>query len=105
MRAFATSYVFGGVNEPSSKKAPEAQDWRGAHPVFARSLLAAMRLSIDLGIVTDKVVLIQAFALMTMFRDGRNGHENSSQLCGRAVHHLQSLGLHTQGRHYGPEED
>ncbi|KAL2064950.1 hypothetical protein VTL71DRAFT_4090 [Oculimacula yallundae] len=68
---------------------------------FGEKLSAAMRLSIELGLVTNKVVLIQALALLSQFTDDPPGEDLSSQFCIRAVHQVQSLGLHIKGR----EED
>jgi hypothetical protein len=65
---------------------------------FGDKLAGAMRLSIEMGLVTNKIVLIQALALMSQFIDGPDSGDISSQLCGRAVHYVQSIGLHIQGR-------
>ena len=63
---------------------------------FGRKISSAMRVSIDTGIVTQNIVLIQAFALLSCFIEGPNGGDISSQLCGRAVHCLHSAGLHLE---------
>jgi hypothetical protein len=63
---------------------------------FGKRILGAMRLSIELGLVEDRVVLIQALALMSLFGDGPD--DISSQLCARAVHHVHSTGLHQRWR-------
>jgi hypothetical protein len=65
---------------------------------FGNRLSGAMRLAIELGLVTNKIVLIQALALMSQFIDGPDSGDISSQLCGRAVHYVQSLGLHIRGQ-------
>jgi hypothetical protein len=57
-----------------------------------------MRLIIEMGLVKDKIVLIQALALMSQFTDNPVGDDTSPQLCGRAVHHVQTLGLHLKRR-------
>ncbi|KAJ9660429.1 hypothetical protein H2198_002547 [Neophaeococcomyces mojaviensis] len=62
-----------------------------------------MRVAIEVGVVTDKVVLTQALALMSFWVDGREGSENSSLLIGRAVQYVHSLGLHIQGRDDEPQ--
>lgn len=71
---------------------------------FGNRLFAAMRLSIELGLVTDHIILIQALILMSHFADGPDSGDLSSQLCARAVHHVQSIGLHLRWRLRGPED-
>jgi hypothetical protein len=66
------------------------------HREFGKRLFSAMRISIEMGMVTNKVVLTQALALMSFFSDGPDGGETSSQLCGRAVQYVHVLGLHVQ---------
>lgn len=61
---------------------------------FGDRLSGAMRLSIEMGFVTDRIVLIQALALMSQFIDSPDGGDLSSQLCSRAIHYVQSIGLH-----------
>jgi hypothetical protein len=73
---------------------------------FEERMSAAMRLSIEMRLVTDKVVLIQALALMSHFMDGPDGGDISSQFCAMAVNHTQSVGLHigqrqSDGDQYG----
>jgi hypothetical protein len=70
---------------------------------FGNRLFAAMRLSIELGLVTDHIVLIQALILMSHFADGPDSGDLSSQLCARAVHHVQTIGLHLRWRLLNPE--
>jgi len=71
---------------------------------FGRRLSAAMRMSIELGLVTKKVVIIQALALLSFFIDGPNGGDLSSQFCARAVHYVHSVGLHIQSQHQGQDD-
>jgi hypothetical protein len=61
---------------------------------FGNRLLGAMRISIEFEFVTNRLVLIQVLALMSQFIDGSDGGDMSSQLCGRAVNYIHSLGLH-----------
>jgi hypothetical protein len=68
------------------------------HNEFGKRLFAAMRTSIELGLVLSKLILIQALALMSLFNDGPDGSDIASQLSGRAIQHLHSLGLHMDGR-------
>ena len=71
---------------------------------FGDRIFASMRLSVETGLVTDKIVLIQALSLMCQFANGPDSGDLSSQLCGRAIHHGQSIGLHLKGQH-GNEGD
>src|SRR6266487_6943655 len=64
---------------------------------FGDNLSRAIRLSIEMGFVTDKIVLIPVLALLSQFIDGPDGGDMSSQLCARAVHHVHSTGLHVRG--------
>ncbi|KAH6709444.1 hypothetical protein BKA61DRAFT_614263 [Leptodontidium sp. MPI-SDFR-AT-0119] len=66
--------------------------------VFGEKVSGAMRMTIEMGLVTDKIVLIQALALLSQFTDDPPGEDLSSQFCMRAVHQVQSLGLHIKGQ-------
>jgi hypothetical protein len=66
---------------------------------FGDKLSGTMRISIEMGLVSNKIIIIQALALMSQFSDNPVGEDISSQLCGRAVQHVQSLGLHLKGQH------
>jgi hypothetical protein len=68
------------------------------HNGFGKRLFAAMRTSIAFGLVSSKIILIQALALMSLFNDGPDGADIATQLSGRAIQHLHSLGLHMDGR-------
>ncbi|KUJ22504.1 uncharacterized protein LY89DRAFT_664320 [Mollisia scopiformis] len=61
---------------------------------FGERLSGAMRMSMEMGLVTNRVVMIQALGLLTQFADNPAGDDLSSQLCSRAIHHAQSIGLH-----------
>jgi hypothetical protein len=65
---------------------------------FDGMLSGTMRISIEMGLVSNKIVVIQALALMSQFSDNPVSEDISSQLCGRAVQHVQSHGLHLKGR-------
>lgn len=96
---------------------------------FGDKTSGAMRISIEMGLVTNKLIIIQvstlrceseprissfirsvtvassaltkwqqALALMSQFTDTPVGEDISSQLCGRAVHYVQTLGLHLKGQ-------
>ena len=66
---------------------------------FGTRMLAALRMSVEFGLVTDKIVLISALALMSFFVEGSEGRELSTHHCGKAVQYVHSLGLHLQGQH------
>jgi hypothetical protein len=70
---------------------------------FGRKISAAMRTSIELGLVSNKIIIIQGLALLSFSIDGPNGGDMSSQLCGRAVHYVHSVGLHIQSRSEGQD--
>ncbi|KAE8452197.1 hypothetical protein EG329_001664 [Mollisiaceae sp. DMI_Dod_QoI] len=60
---------------------------------FGEKISGAMRMSIEIGLVTVKTVIIQALVLMSQFTDNPIGDDLSSQFISRAVHQIQSLGL------------
>ncbi|KAH6665929.1 hypothetical protein B0J14DRAFT_678508 [Halenospora varia] len=66
---------------------------------FGDRVSGAMRLSIEIGLVSNKIILIQALALMSQFIDAPDGGDISSQLCARAVYHVHSIGLHVKIHH------
>lgn len=70
---------------------------------FGNRMSAAMRLILELGLVTDKIVRIQAFGLMAHFADGPEGGDVASQFLGRSMQHLMTLGLHVRGSHQSAE--
>jgi Fungal specific transcription factor domain len=72
---------------------------------FGRRILAAMKVSIETGVVSDKIILIQALALMSLFSEGREGADASSLMIGRAVQYLHSLGIHMPDRKEDPGLD
>ncbi|KAF8866447.1 hypothetical protein BDZ45DRAFT_578322 [Acephala macrosclerotiorum] len=61
---------------------------------FGEKLSGAMRMSIEMGLVTIKIVIIRALMLMHQFTDNPIGEDFTSQFCTRAVHHAQSIGMH-----------
>ena len=63
---------------------------------FGDKMTAAMRLSIELGLVKNRLVLIQACTLMSFFSDGPDAGEMSSQYCAKAVHHMHGMGMHIE---------
>ncbi|KAI9643853.1 hypothetical protein NHQ30_007204 [Ciborinia camelliae] len=65
---------------------------------FGEKLSGAMRLTIELGIVTDKIILIQALCLLSLFIDNSSSEDLASQFSGKAAHYLQGMGLHLEGQ-------
>ncbi|EPE32905.1 hypothetical protein GLAREA_05917 [Glarea lozoyensis ATCC 20868] len=63
---------------------------------FGHKISGSMQLSIDFGIVTDKIVIIQALLLMCQYANGPEGGEWNSQFCAKAIHHCHTIGLHLQ---------
>lgn len=66
---------------------------------FGTRILAAMGMSVEICLVTDKIVLISALALMSFFVEGPEGRELSTHHCGKAMQYVHSLGVHLQGQH------
>lgn len=61
---------------------------------FAQHMSLAMRTSLNLGLVKDRLSLIQIYALLSMFTQFSDERPISAELSGQAVNHLQTLGLH-----------
>lgn len=64
------------------------------HRAFADRLFAALKLSLDIGLVQDRLILIQVLALMTFHSYGPDGNDEIARICGQAVHYTFSCGLH-----------
>ncbi|ESZ98224.1 hypothetical protein SBOR_1400 [Sclerotinia borealis F-4128] len=65
---------------------------------FGEKISGAMRLIMELGIVTDKLILIQALCLLSLFTDNSSTDDIASQFSGKAAHYLQGMGLHLEGQ-------
>lgn len=63
---------------------------------FGRRIFSAMRCAIELGAVTNRMVLIQALGSLSLFTEGPEGPETASQLCAKMIQLVQTLGLHIQ---------
>jgi hypothetical protein len=61
---------------------------------FSRSLSEAMRTSIALGLVRDKIVLVQVFALFSLFTQFSRDRQDSAEFFSRALAHGHTMGLH-----------
>lgn len=64
---------------------------------FARKTVAAMRLSLEMSLVADKTVVIQALTAMSLVAFGRESLELTPQFFIRAVQHGYTIGLHQPG--------
>ncbi|KAF3403561.1 hypothetical protein F1880_009693 [Penicillium rolfsii] len=60
---------------------------------FSRSLSGAMRTSIALGLVRDKIVLVQVFALFSLFTQFSRDRQDSAEFFSRALAHGHTIGL------------
>ncbi|KAF7532930.1 hypothetical protein G7054_g7541 [Neopestalotiopsis clavispora] len=61
---------------------------------FRTYLAAAVKQSLDMGFIRDKIVLLQVYTLMAFSASEANGSEISSSYCAQAVLYSQTLGLH-----------
>lgn len=61
---------------------------------FADRLFGVLKIALDIGLVDDKLELIQVLALMTFHSYGPDGDDEVARLCGQAVHYAYSIGLH-----------
>lgn len=68
---------------------------------FGKRLYSALRTLTEIAYVTDKMILIQVFALMSLFADAAEEGSMSSLSCSKAVHCAQSIGLHVGGSKEG----
>ena len=64
-----------------------------------------MRIAIEIGLITDNLVVIQALALMSLFANGRKSSQISALMVGQAVQRVHFLGLHMQERDGEPDSD
>ncbi|KAF5015494.1 hypothetical protein F66182_13160, partial [Fusarium sp. NRRL 66182] len=70
--------------------------------VFGRHIFSAMHCAIEFGAITNRVILIQALGSLSLFTEGPEGPEISSQLCAKMIQLVQTLGLHIQR---GPSQE
>lgn len=61
---------------------------------FANRLFGSLKVGLDIGLVEDRLELVQLLALMTFHSYGLDGDEEVARLCGQAVHYAYSAGLH-----------
>lgn len=61
---------------------------------FADKLFGALKIAMDIGLVDDRLELVQVLALATFHSYGPDGDDEVARLCGQAVHYAYSSGLH-----------
>lgn len=61
---------------------------------FRARIAAVVKQSLDLGFITDKVVLLQVCTLMSMYVENEGFGQLSKHYCAQAVLHEQTLGFH-----------
>lgn len=66
---------------------------------FAGDILLAVLTSLNLGVIKDKLVLVQVYSLLSFFTQFSGDRHRSAELCSRAVSHAQTIGLHLQTAH------
>ena len=88
-----------------AKRHLQLGDQQLEHKEFGARMCSVMKTSMELGLVTDRIVMIQALALMSLHPPGPNSAETSAWLCGRAIQHVQSIGLHMKSDTLDREDD
>ncbi|KAI2629883.1 hypothetical protein GGR54DRAFT_283672 [Hypoxylon sp. NC1633] len=68
---------------------------------FADRLFGALKIALDIGLVDDRLELVQVLALMTFHSYGPDGDDEVARLCGQAVHYAYSAGIHYPSRSNG----
>ncbi|KAI8958481.1 hypothetical protein F5Y11DRAFT_360002 [Daldinia sp. FL1419] len=65
---------------------------------FADRLFGVLKIAQDIGLVDDRLELVQVLALMAFHSYGLDGDDEVARLCGLAVHFAYSSGLHCCSR-------
>ncbi|OTB13579.1 hypothetical protein K445DRAFT_64411 [Daldinia sp. EC12] len=65
---------------------------------FADRLFGVLKIAQDIGLVDDRIELVQVLALMTFHSYGPDGDDEVARLCGLAVHFTYSSGLYYSSR-------
>ncbi|KAI1469653.1 uncharacterized protein F4812DRAFT_419834 [Daldinia caldariorum] len=65
---------------------------------FADRLFGVLKIAQDIGLVDDRLELVQILALMTFHSYGPDGDDEVARLCGLAVHFAYSAGLNHSSR-------
>ncbi|XXG94511.1 hypothetical protein Hte_000768 [Hypoxylon texense] len=61
---------------------------------FADKIFGALKIAMDIGLVDDRLELVQVLALSTFHSYGPDGDDEVARLCGQAIHYAYSSGLH-----------
>lgn len=61
---------------------------------FASRLASAIRTTIDMGFVTDRVVIVQVLTTLAFFTQFSHQSNLAAELTARAISHAQTIGLH-----------
>ncbi|KAF4975588.1 hypothetical protein FZEAL_7641 [Fusarium zealandicum] len=63
---------------------------------FMQSISSAVRAILETSIITDRVLHIRALVMLSLYTQPSSSEESDlpAQLGGRAIHHIQTLGLH-----------
>lgn len=61
---------------------------------FRARIAAAVKQTLDLGFIADKIVLLQVCTLMSMYTDDQDFGVLSTHYCAQAIHYEQTLGFH-----------
>lgn len=72
---------------------------------FGKKLYASINAAINAKVETDRIMLIQVLALLSLYREGSDGAEQSSMHIAQAIHHAHTFGLQFGGhtRHSNQE--
>lgn len=65
-----------------------------SHAAFGSKIFAAMRINIEMALVKDRLTLIRAWAMMSLYSSGPSSLEQSSQAFTRAIQLTFTVGLH-----------
>lgn len=87
------------LNLPKCENGPIAQR---TPREFADATFSALKIALDIGLVDNRLELVQVLALMTLHSYGPDGDDEVSRLCGQAVHYAYSAGLHYPSRPESP---
>lgn len=71
---------------------------------FAAQISLALRTSLNLGFVTNKLVLLQTLAVLSLFTQLSGDRHHSAELTSRAVSYVHTAGLHLDTR-YNKKDD
>jgi len=68
-----------------------------SHREFGKRLFISIRTSVEIGLIADKLILIQLYSLLSFFMEDAEGRDLGSQHCVKAIDFAFSIGLHVQG--------